>query len=50
MTELCRATWPVAPERPDRRQKKARRQMGDLWPYPKLDRPWDWYWGLSESD
>jgi hypothetical protein len=32
------------------RSGKLRKQMGDLWPYPKIDPPWDWYWGLCESD
>jgi hypothetical protein len=50
MTDLCRATWPVDAGRPDQQLKKLRKQMGDLWPYPKIDRPWDWYWGLCESD
>jgi hypothetical protein len=50
VTELCRATWPVEAGRRDRRQKTLRKRMGDLWPYPEIDRPWDWYWGLSESD
>jgi hypothetical protein len=46
---LCRRTWPVVPGRLARRIVKARKAMGDLWPYARLDRAWDWYWGLQES-
>src|SRR5262249_21460578 len=44
MTELCRATWPVRSGRPDRQTKRLRKQMGELWPYREIDRPWGWYW------
>lgn len=47
--ELCRSTWPVEGKVPDRRQIQARRAIGELWPYPTLERPWDWYWGGYES-
>ncbi len=49
LMSLCRRTWPVAPGEPDRRVIEARRMMGELWPYPRLDGPWDWSWGLGES-
>lgn len=47
--EVCRSEWPVAPERPKRRIRSLRRQLGDLWPYDDENRPWDWYWGVAES-
>ena len=46
---LCRKTWPVAPVPPRRRAVKARKAMGELWPYPLADQPMDWFWGLVES-
>ena len=47
--ELCKKTWPVDPMPPNLRQKKMRRKMGDLWPYSKIDLPWNWYWGIDET-
>jgi hypothetical protein len=49
LMELCRKTWPVDPDYLDDRTQDLRRQMGELWPYPDLDRRWDWYWGLASS-
>lgn len=49
LEDLCRRTWPVRAESPTRRVIKARRSMGDLWPYDRADRPWDWCWGVAES-
>ena len=49
VADLCRGTWPVAAASPPRRVVKARKAMGDLWPYPRADPPWDWFWGLQES-
>jgi hypothetical protein len=49
VAELCRTTWPVTPARPGRKVQRVGQQMGHLWPYLELDRPWDWYWGLSEG-
>jgi hypothetical protein len=49
LMELCRQTWPVVPLPPDEDELAARRAMGDRWPYPRIDRPMDWCWGVSES-
>jgi hypothetical protein len=49
VTDLCRRTWPVAPGAPPRRVVKARKAMAELWPYPRADQPWDWFWGLQEE-
>jgi hypothetical protein len=49
VVELCRATWPVPRVNPDLAMQRLRSQMGDLWPYSDVGRPWDWYWGLAES-
>jgi len=49
LRELCRTTWPVAPQLPDSRKKRLRKQMGSLWPYDDLTKPSDWFWGLNES-
>ncbi|MBM4031371.1 MAG: hypothetical protein FJ291_06240 [Planctomycetes bacterium] len=46
---LCRDTWPVKPAVPPRRIQRARKAIGELWPYPRFDTPWDWYWSVSES-
>lgn len=50
VTDLCRATWPVAPDPPDAATCDQRGEMGELWPYPTTDLPWDWYWGIEETD
>lgn len=47
--ELCRETWPVSRSPPSCRERVARRRMGELWPYPRRDLPWDWYWGVHET-
>lgn len=49
LMDLCRRTWPVAPEEPSLRVIQMRKEMGDLWPYPDIDRPLDWYWGLVDG-
>jgi hypothetical protein len=49
LTDLCRRTWPVAPGPPPRKVVKVRKAMGDLWPYPRADQPWEWSWGLQET-
>jgi hypothetical protein len=49
LMSLCRRTWPVEPTKPRRNVVKARKTMGELWPYPDARLPWDWYWGLAES-
>jgi hypothetical protein len=49
MTKLCRRKWPVPDDRPPRRVVKSRKATGNLWPYPRADQPWDWFWGLQES-
>lgn len=61
MTEICRTHFPVhLGYRGDgfrrgrlggmfSRKSYVRRRMGDLWPFDRLDEPWDWYWGVSES-
>jgi hypothetical protein len=49
MTALCRDVWPVIHSKPSWRQRRARRKMGELWPYPSTAMPLDWYWGLGEG-
>ncbi len=49
MTDVCRSFWPVSPGPPEDRIVDMRTQIGELWPYEDLDKPWDWYWGLQES-
>ena len=49
LTKVCREFWPVPSKRPERRFIEARNKHKDLWPYDDFDRPWDWYWGVSES-
>jgi hypothetical protein len=49
LMELCCRTWPIAPGKPPRHAAKARKAMGDLWPYPRTDQPWACCWGLQES-
>ena len=49
LMDLCRRTWPVPRVAPDPETIEARRTMGELWPYPRLDGPWDWAWGIGES-
>lgn len=49
LMDVCRATWPVAPEQPPRGVVAARKRMGELWPYTRADLPGDWYWGLAEG-
>jgi hypothetical protein len=48
-TELCKTMWPVQPDPPVERQDDSRRQSRSLRPNDALDRPSDWYWGVSES-
>ena len=47
--DLCRRTWPVAPERPSPKIVRRRKKLGELWPYPQANLAWDWYWGMQES-
>jgi hypothetical protein len=47
--DLCKATWPVENRLPNVKEIQARCDLGPLWPYEDLDRPWDWYWGVSET-
>lgn len=47
--DLCRETWPVGPGQPRRGVARARKSMGELWPGPRTDLPWDWYWGPAEG-
>ncbi len=49
LMDLCRKAWPIDPEKPPRGVVRARKKMGELWPYPRADIPWDWYWGLEEG-
>jgi hypothetical protein len=49
VTDACRSFWPVEPLPPDAATIGLRKQMGKLWPYDDLDRPWDWYWGIHET-
>lgn len=49
LMDLCRRTWPVRGDPPPRRVIRARRRMGELWPYDRLDLPSDWSWGLAEG-
>ena len=49
LTDVCRASWPVTPERPEPRIAEARKQLGELWPYADLHKTWDWYWGVCET-
>jgi hypothetical protein len=48
VVELCRKSWPVDPEPPDRKEKRIRKRLGRLWPYD-LGRIQDWAWGLDEN-
>jgi hypothetical protein len=38
---LCREAWPVGPEKPPRGAVRARKKMGELWPYVRADLPGD---------
>lgn len=49
LMNLCRRTWPVEPHKPPRSVAKLRKSMRGLWPYPRIDLPGDWYWGLAEG-
>jgi hypothetical protein len=62
VTDVCRQFFPVDPDGAPKmfqriaprlrrlRLRRTRRQMGELWPFPDdLDRPWDWFWGVSET-
>jgi hypothetical protein len=49
VTRLLQETWPVPAKAPLPEHVAERKMMGELWPYPDLDRPWDWYWGLRET-
>jgi hypothetical protein len=49
LKELCRRTWPVEARSPTPQQQEVRKQMGELWPYDRIDLRWDWYWGLQEG-
>jgi len=49
LLNLCKRLWPVESKPPTRKQVKGRKRMGELWPYPRLDLPLDWYWGLQET-
>jgi hypothetical protein len=48
VTEACRAAWPVETRPPNRRLRRLRGWMGNLWPYAE-ERPVDWAWGLAET-
>ena len=47
LMRLCRESWPVDAELQNMEVQQGREQMGPYWPYEKLDKPWDWYWGLQ---
>jgi hypothetical protein len=49
VTDLCRTFFPVPPKPPPKRVIDARRQIGELWPYEDLAKPWNWYWGVRET-
>ncbi len=49
LMEGCRRLWPIAPREPEPEVIEARQRMGELWPYPRADLPWDWFWALGES-
>lgn len=61
LADACRRTFPVDPAYAGplfgrtriadlfRAKMYARRRMGDLWPFDRLDVPPDWYWGVEET-
>lgn len=49
LMDLCNQTWPVEASAPRRADIRIRRKMGNLWPYPSLNEPLGWYWGISET-
>jgi hypothetical protein len=49
LTEICRSTWPIDPDPPEPAVVDVRDEIGTLWPYDDLARPWNWYWGIQEG-
>jgi hypothetical protein len=61
LTVVCRKHFPVDPVYRGggfrrgilpgvfSRRAYIRRRMGELWPFDRLDVPWDWYWGVHET-
>ena len=49
LATLCRATWPVSPEKPNLRVRRIRAKYEGFWPYCDPAMPWDWYWGVNET-
>lgn len=51
LTDLCRTFWPIEAEQRKVGEESIaqRKEMGQLWPYDEIDRPWDWFWGVSET-
>jgi hypothetical protein len=47
LMQLCRRTWPIAPEVPHLSMQSAREQLGKHWPYERVDLALDWCWGLE---
>jgi len=49
LMQLCRSHWPVAGSMADPSVVALRKRLGELWPYDKFDKPWDWCWGVVET-
>ena len=49
LAALCRAAWPVSPDKPIGRVRRARAKYKGIWAYTDHGLPWNWYWGVDET-
>lgn len=47
LMQVAREMFPVSPSDVGRREKSARKRLGRAWPYPTMDVPYDWCWGIN---
>jgi hypothetical protein len=47
LVDMCRATWPVPPERLPDGYAELRRKLTGVWLYDDLNKPFDWYWAIN---